>query len=152
MPESSDPWPSVIARRLALAACVLLSACLSSTDAGSAGVAVMGTWRYAGRQTIPADADLTGTLSVTSQVGATISGALDFTETDFRGTPRRLAGAVVGRTIDSTTVDFDFRLATVVRRHVGRVAGDSLNGTWIEQPVGGGPPTASGSFRAARSR
>lgn len=131
---------------------LLLSACIGSTDVGSAGVSVTGTWRYAGRQTVPADADLAGTLSFTTQVGATVAGALDVTETDFRGTPRRLAGAVTGRTLDSTTVDFDLVLSTVTRRHVGRVVGDSLTGTWIEQAVAGGAPTASGSFRSVRNR
>ncbi len=135
-----------------VAGTLLLSGCIASTDVGSAGVSVTGTWRYAGRQTVPADADLAGTLSFTTQVGATVAGALDVTETDFRGTPRRLTGAVAGRTVDSTTVDFDLVLSAVTRRHVGRVVGDSLTGTWIEQAVAGGAPTASGSFRAARNR
>ena len=134
----------------ALAAAVL--GCVGATDPGTAGVAVTGSWRYAGRQASPADAELTGTLSFTQQSGASVAGALDFVESDARGQQRRLAGPVAGRTVDSTTVDVDVTLGAVTRRHVGRVKGDSLTGTWIEQPAAGGPPTASGTFRAARVR
>ncbi len=128
------------------------AACAVSTAPGSPGVPVTGTWRYEARQLTPVDAELTGTLAITGQTGANVSGALDMTEVDARGTVRRLAGALAGRTLDSTTVDFDVTLATATRRHVGRVAGDSLTGSWIEQSAAGGPPTASGTFRAARAR
>ena len=136
----------------ALAALVALVDCQRIVEPDVPGVPVVGSWRYSGRQTVPTDADLTGTLSVTGQTGAQISGALDFVETDTRGLQRRVAGLLLGRTIDSTTLDFDVSLTTVTRRHVARVAGDSIVGTWIEQPAGGSAPTASGTFRGARVR
>lgn len=137
---------------LRLAGCALLAACASSTAPDTPGVPVVGTWRYAGRQTTPADADLAGTLVFSTQAGARIGGALDFIETNATGAQRRIAGAAAGRTVDSTTLDFDVTLSGVTRRHVGVVKGDSVTGTWIEQPIGGGAPSAAGSFRGARQR
>ncbi|WP_284351504.1 hypothetical protein [Roseisolibacter agri] len=132
---------------------VLATACgRAATDPGRPGVPVVGSWRYVAQQTSPAPADLQGTLAVGEQSGARIAGALDVVETDARGLQRRLGGAMAGRTADSTTLDFDVAIGAGVRRHVGRVRGDSLTGSWIEQPVAGGAPVASGSFRAARQR
>ena len=129
-----------------------LSGCTASTDPGRPGVPVVGSWRFTGRQLSPADGELSGTLSVSSQSGATIAGSLDVVETDGRGGQRRSAGPFVGRTLDSTTVDFDVTLSGATRRHVGQVARDSMTGTWIEQSLLGGAPTASGSFVAVRVR
>lgn len=129
-----------------------LGACSASTEPGRPGVPIVGAWRFSGRQLAPADGELTGTLSVASQAGATIAGSLNVVETDGRGGQRRTAGAFAGRTIDSTTVDFDVSLSGATRRHVGRVVRDSMTGTWIEQSALGGAPTASGSFVAVRVR
>ncbi len=129
-----------------------LGGCAASTEPGRPGVPIVGAWRFTGRQLAPADGELTGTLSVASQAGATIAGSLDVIETDGRGGQRRTAGPLAGRTIDSTTVDFEVSLAGATRRHVGRVVRDSMTGTWIEQSVLGGAPTASGSFVAVRAR
>lgn len=148
---SSHETAALLTRRL-LVACALLGGCASSTAPDTPGVPVVGSWRYAGRQTTPVDADLAGTLVFSTQVGARIGGALDFMETSAQGVQRRIAGAATGRTLDSTTVDFDVTLAGVTRRHVGVVKGDSVTGTWIEQPLGGGAPSAAGSFRGARQR
>lgn len=110
---------------------------------------MLGTWKYTGRQSMPTDAELTGSLTFTGQTGVQISGVLDVIETDARGVPRRLAAALLGRTVDSTTFDFEVNMGTSTRRHVGKLVRDSINGTWIEQPSSGGAPTASGTFRSA---
>lgn len=136
----------------ALLYAAIASGCGGLTETGRPGVPVIGTWRYAAQQDAPARADLQGALAIGEQSGARITGALDVVETDVRGQQRRLAGPMVGQSADSTTLDFDVTLGTGTRRHVGRVRGDSLTGSWIEQPVAGGAPTASGSFRAARQR
>ena len=138
-------------RRFGVLAFVGLTACAAATDAGKPGVPVVGTWSYAGQQVSPGSATLTGSLSFTQQSGAQVSGAVDFVETDSRGQQRRVAGPLAGRTVDSTTVDFELVLGAASRRHVGRVKGDSLTGTWIES-TGDGLPTASGTFRGARGR
>ena len=127
-------------------------ACLGSTDLGKMGVPVLGTWTYSATQGSPSAAQLSGALAFSGQTGAQISGTLDVVETGVGGLQRRLAGPVSGRTVDSTTVDFDMLLGTISRRHVGQVRGDSITGTWVETPVDGGVPSASGSFRASRAR
>jgi len=140
-------------RRLAVVAIALIvsGGCSSTSDLGTSGVPVLGTWSYAGQQVAPNAASLTGSLLFTEQTGARIGGSTDVVESDARGQQRRLAGPFSGRTVDSTTVDFELVLGAVTRRHVGRVKADSLTGTWVESSTSG-LPTASGTFRAARVR
>jgi hypothetical protein len=126
-----------------------MSACAGSTDPGRPGVPMLGAWSYAGQQVAPGTASLTGSISFSTQTGAQIGGSMDFVETDSRGQQRRIAGPFSGRTVDSTTVDFEVVLGSVSRRHVGKVKADSLTGTWVET-AGNGAPTASGTFRSAR--
>jgi hypothetical protein len=90
-------------------------------------------------------------MSFSTQTGAQVGGSVDFVETDARGQQRRVAGPFSGRTVDSTTLDFEVILGAVSRRHVGKVKGDSLTGTWVEASSDG-IPTASGTFRSARGR
>ena len=125
--------------------------CLGSTDPGRMGVPVLGTWSYTATQGSPTAAQLSGALAFSGQTGAQISGTLDMIETGAGGLQRRLTGPVSGHTVDSTTVDFDLLLGAASRRHVGQVRGDSITGTWVETPVDGGVPSASGSFRASRA-
>lgn len=115
------------------------------------GVPVVGTWSYVAAQGSPTAAQLNGALSFSGQTGAQISGTLDVIEVGAGGQQRRISGPISGRTVDSTTLDFDLLLGTVTRRHVGQVRGDSLTGTWVEAPVDGGLPSASGTFRASRA-
>jgi hypothetical protein len=124
--------------------------CGGATDLGPPGVPVVGTWSYVGQQVSPGSASLGGSLAFSDQTGARIGGTVDFMESDARGQQRRLAGPFAGRTVDSTTVDFEVVLGAVSRRHVGRVKGDSLTGTWVESSASG-LPTASGTFRSARA-
>lgn len=139
-------------RTLAFFACLTaVTACGATTDLGSPGVPVVGAWSYAAQQVAPGGATLSGSLSFSEQAGARIAGTVDVFETDARGQQRRLAGPFAGRTVDSTTLDFEIVLGAVSRRHVGRVKADSLTGTWVESS-GSGVPTASGTFRAARGR
>lgn len=128
-----------------------LGACAGSTDPGRPGVPVLGAWSYAGQQVAPGSASLVGSMSFSTQTGAQVGGSVDFVETDARGQQRRVAGPFSGRTVDSTTLDFEVILGAVSRRHVGKVKGDSLTGTWVEASSDG-IPTASGTFRSARGR
>ncbi len=127
-------------------------ACLGPTDPGKMGVPVVGTWSYVATQGSPSAAQLNGSLSFSGQTGAEVNGTLDVIEVGAGGASRRLSGPISGRTVDSTTLDFDLLLGDVTRRHVGLVRGDSLSGTWVETPVDGGLPSASGTFHASRSR
>ena len=116
------------------------------------GFPVVGTWSYVATQGSPSAAQLNGSLAFSGQTGAQVSGTLDVVEVGAGGLQRRLSGPVSGRTVDSTTLDFDLLLGDVSRRHVGLVRGDSLSGTWVETPIDGGLPSASGTFRASRAR
>jgi hypothetical protein len=139
-------------RLIAVFVCAFfIVACAGSTDPGRPGVPVVGGWSYAGQQVAPGSASLTGAISFSTQSGSKISGSVDFVEIDSRGQQRRVAGPFSGRTVDSTTLDFEVVLGALSRRHVGRVKGDSLTGTWVESS-GDGIPTASGTFRSARGR
>ena len=137
---------------MATVAALGAAACVASTDPGKMGVPVLGTWSYTATQGSPSAAQLNGALAFSGQTGAQISGTLDVVEIGAGGLQRHLAGPVLGRTLDSTTLDFDLLLGTASRRHVGQVRGDSINGTWVETPVEGGVPSASGTFRASRAR
>jgi hypothetical protein len=142
--------------RLAWACSAVVSgaaaACFRPTDPGKLGVPVVGSWNYVATQASPSAAQLNGSLAFSGQGGSQISGTLDVIEIGAGGLRRRLAGPVSGRTVDSTTLDFDLLLGDVARRHVGQVRGDSLTGTWVETPLDGGLPSASGTFRASRLR
>jgi hypothetical protein len=133
-------------------ASVAAAACIGSTDPGKMGVPVVGNWNYVATQSSPLTAQLNGSLAFSGQTGAEISGSIDVIEVAAGGASRRLAGPISGRTVDSTTLDFDLLLGEVTRRHVGVVRGDSLTGTWVETPVDGGAPSASGTFRASKAR
>ena len=129
--------------------CSALIACKTPVDCAPpppATASVLGAWSYAATQSAPTTANLAGTLVITTQCGSTLAGGLDVTEVDALGSRRR-TGTLSGRTVDSLTLDFDVFLTTVGRRHVGALAQDSIQGTWIEpQDLG----SASGSFVAVR--
>ena len=127
--------------------CSVLAACDTPVDcAPPASANLLGTWSYTATQNAPTPANLFGTLDITTQCGTTLTGSLDVTEVDAQGSRRR-TGTLSGRTVDSLTIDFDVFLTTVGRRHVGALARDSIQGTWVE-PLDLG--SASGSFVAAK--
>lgn len=136
-------------RALLIALSISAVACGVVTDPGGPAAPVAGTWSYTGEQVSPARATLGGTMSFTDQTGAQIRGAMDVIETDFRGQQRRLIGPASGHLVDSTTMDFELLIGAATRRHVGRVKGDSVTGSWVEESIDG-LPTASGTFRGAR--
>ena len=133
--------------------CSVLAACHTPVDCAPpppppppASANLLGRWSYTATQNAPTPANLFGTLDITTQCGTTLTGSLDVTEVDAQGSRRR-TGTLSGRIVDSVTVDFDVFLTTVGRRHVGALARDSIQGTWVE-PLDLG--SVSGSFAAAR--
>jgi hypothetical protein len=137
---------------LSLAFAALALTCTSPASPCGTGpepVALVGDWVYEGTQTSP-PATLSGTLTIDNQSGQDFYGTLEVTETDGSG-PRTLSGVVTGCAVDATSVDFDAFLPGA-RRHLGTVTvnPDSIKGTWVESGMGG-PPSASGSFKSARS-
>jgi hypothetical protein len=131
---------------LRLAGIILLgvAACGSPLDEGPSHE-LRGSWRYVATQVSPA-AELTGTLTVTRQRGVTFEAELEAQERDRQGTLRTLSGIVAGRTVGPDGVDFDAFFDLSARRHVGRLEGDSIAGTWAEVDV----VTRTGTFTAWR--
>ncbi|MGH7555152.1 MAG: hypothetical protein ACREMQ_19290 [Longimicrobiales bacterium] len=133
-------------RGFIFASCAAGTACISPTDTAPRGRDVRGTWRYTAVQGAPA-ATLMGNLVLSEQSGSSFSGRLDVQETDAVGVQRARAGAAAGRALDDASVDFDAFLDATPRRHVARVSGDTMSGTWF-QPAEG--TTFAGTFRAVR--
>ena len=142
-----------VARTLrALLATCAAGACVPTTAPSShAGASLLGEWRYTATQTAPADARLDGTFVVREQTGDRMAGTLDAVEDDARGLQRARRGALAGRADASGAVDFDVQLDGAVRRHVGRLAGDSLAGSWVDVPREGGGAVGAGRWAAGRT-
>ncbi len=121
-----------------------ISACAMPTAAEVDVVDLRGTWQLTAEQSAPA-ASLEGTLLIEQQEGDLILGSASWSERDGIGTTVWRAGAVSGRVIESTDVDFDIVVDGVARRHVARLSSDTMSGSWIEFTSG-----ARGSFRAVR--
>lgn len=107
-----------------------LFACGSPVE-GEAAPDVRGTWSYSATQVSP-EAELTGTLTVTRQRGVTFEAQLEAQERDAQGNVSTRSGIVSGRTLGEDGIDFDAFLDFGPRRHVGRLRGDSITGTWAE--------------------
>ena len=120
-------------------------ACDFATDPGGAVADIRGSWQYSGDQSAPA-LTLTGTLVIQTQAGEVVGGQLSWQEQDGMGGTISRGGAVSGRVIGESDVDFDVILGAVTRRHVGRISGDSLNGAWVEVSTG-----KSGDFTAVKA-
>jgi hypothetical protein len=132
-------------KQLAFVSLFVLGACDSPTSNDTGGVNVMGSWQYLATQAVPA-LEIEGALQITEQNGRFFSGTAAFTETDVQGTKRTRAGAMSGRVIGNDVVDFDVQLDVQTRRHVARIAADSIGGTWSAQDAAG----LSGPFSARR--
>ena len=130
---------------------VSLSACLQPkvTDVGS--VSLNGRWQYSAVQNDGTGSTLRGTLMISQQSSASFQGSLDVTETSgATGEVRAMAGAVAGAASATTAIEFDAFLETAGRRHVARLSGDTLTGTWLRLSSQG--VSASGTFTAVRVR
>ncbi len=123
-----------------------LSACVSPSTAPDA---VNEQWRYAGVQRVPTALQLDGALRITSRSGERFEGSLDLRRTDALGQVERVTGLVSGRGTN-TTLDFEAMLDGAVVRHIGRVRGDSVTGTWLDDDSGGAA-VVSGSFTLVRA-
>ncbi len=104
-------------------------ACGTSSSVGPAGESER--WQYTGEQRVPVSLQLEGTLTLTRVEGERFEGALDLRSTDALGQTQRQAGLVVGRR-SGDSIDFEAALAGDVLRHVGRVTGDTIRGTWLD--------------------
>ncbi|HEX6557830.1 MAG TPA: hypothetical protein VF021_00165 [Longimicrobiales bacterium] len=131
-------------QKLLLTMLLAAGACSSTTDNGNSSLSVKGTWSYSGMQTAPA-VSIAGVISIDQQTGSSFSGSAQLRETDAQGTIRDVVGQVNGRVIAADAVDFDIFIQATTRRHVARVAADSMGGTWAVTGT-----TTTGSFTARR--
>jgi hypothetical protein len=134
-----------------LMALVSIAGCLQPTDTAGTSVPLTGRWQYSARQNDAAGATLIGTLVIAQQSGASFQGSLDVTSTNgATGEVRSIAGTVSGAAPTGGAIDFDAFLETTARRHVARLVGDTLSGTWLR--LGDQGVSASGTFTARRIR
>jgi len=128
---------------------LLAGACGSTAAPEGPAPDLLGTWSYTAVQAAPATT-VSGTLVISVQNGHNFSGQLKVVETDMAGVQRQRAGVVSGLALSSTSVDFDAYLDLSSRRHVGRIAGDSIAGSWVDEA--GSDGTVAGTFRLHRSQ
>ena len=124
---------------------LFFAACDSPTDGGIAPVNVEGRWTYQAAQITPL-INMSGVLEIDEQAGRSFNGTATFTEVDGQGGQQARAGLVNGRLLGDDVLDFDIYVDGQIRRHVGRLAADSVTGTWSVTGAG----AQSGSFNARR--
>lgn len=107
-------------------------------------------WRYEGEQRLPAALRLEGGMELTLVGGDRFEGMLDVRRTDQVGQVQRVAGLVIGRR-SASAMEFEATLDGSVVRHIGRIAGDSISGTWFDDSSTGASFT-SGSFLLVRQQ
>jgi hypothetical protein len=133
---------------LAAASGVLAAGCLQSTAPQPSVIQLNGTWQYTGVQTQPVRENLTGTLTISRESGASFQGQLVIVATNEQsGENTSLNGLVSGTESNGSLIDFDADLETV-RRHVGKIVADTITGTWIGSASNGN--MSSGTFRVER--
>ena len=134
---------------LCVAAAVVISGCLKSTEPKPSLLQLNGTWNYTGAQTGPIPETLVGTLTISSESGMSFQGRLDLVGTNTQtGQTRVLGGLVSGSESVTDVIDFDASLEMSNRRHVGQLVADTITGTWVGEGSGGA--TTSGTFRVER--
>lgn len=124
----------------------LAGACAYPTDPSGNVPDLRGSWDLTGERVAPA-LSLTGTLEVSGQEGDLIVGTIQWEESDGMGGVALGGGAVSGRVLGDSDVDFEtLPGGSPTRRFVGALVADTLTGTWLDLPAGG----ASGTFRLVR--
>lgn len=133
---------------LVIASGLLAAGCLRSTAPQPSVIQLNGKWKYTGVQTQPVRENLTGTLTISRESGASFQGQLVLVATNEQSTQQTsLNGLVSGTESDGNVIDFDADLETV-RRHVGQIVADTITGTWIGSASNG--IMSSGTFRVER--
>jgi hypothetical protein len=124
----------------------LLAACGTPTDTGPSPLILARRYTYSAVTPTNAALQTTGTLALDPQQGRAFGGTGLLTVRDLgTGQIQQLAVGLAGTVIDSTTIDFELASGSDVRRrHLGRVRGDSISGTWSESSTTG--TAATGQF------
>lgn len=128
---------------------LLLGAC-NVAPGGGASAPVAGTWTYRAQQTQPDTRTISGTMTIDT-AGGQLSGTISATETLPIGGTSPLNGPLTGTALTPTLITFDvfFSSDSATRSHAAKLFnGDSLAGSWYQQPGGVGQP--AGTFWAKR--
>lgn len=132
------------------AACALFVLMVSCSASLTDSEAIVSQWQYNGTQRIPTTVRIEGALVLTRSSGDRFEGTLDVLRTDVMGQVERMRALVAGRQRDNT-MDFEANFDGAIVRHVGRVSGDSVSGTWLDDS-GVGSLLVSGDFVLQRTR
>lgn len=135
---------SRIARVAPAALLLALGACALPSGPVREAADVRGEWTFTAQQAVPA-VTIEGTLRIESQDGDLIVGSASWEERDALGVTVLGGGAVTGRVIGESDVDFDILVGATARRHVARLAADTMSGSWVQPGT-----TAAGTWRAVR--
>jgi len=137
-----------IGATLVLVACLLVSACLKSTEPQPSVLQLDGRWSFTGVQTGPVRETLSGTLTISRESGSSFQGRLDLVAVNSQTGESRVLGGLVSGAGSGSVIDFDADLEGSPRRHVGEQVADTISGTWVGQSSSGG--VSSGTFRVER--
>ena len=126
-----------------------LTGCLQPTDTEAVSISLAGRWQYSAREGAVSGRTLTGSMLISEpSAGRGFVGSIEATSTGSDGDIRSLAANLSGAATNSDNVDFDVYFESVPRRHVGRLEGDVLSGTWLRLSDAG--IAESGTFTARR--
>lgn len=135
-------------RLLAILCLLPFAACDSPTSMGGEIVPwLQGSWDYAASQTSPT-LRMNGTLSITRQIGDSLSGSIEYVEVDAQGHGRTRLQLFTGHIRDSRNVVIYAYDGNRTRAHAGVLAGDSIGGSY-QQPIND-QQTWLGTFIARR--
>jgi hypothetical protein len=134
----------VRARALATLSLFAFGACALPSGPDREAARVLGEWSFTGQQAVPSLA-IEGTLRIESQDGDLIVGSASWEERDALGVTVLRGGAITGRVIGESDVDFDILVGATARRHVARLAADTMAGSWVQPGT-----SAAGTWRAVR--
>lgn len=131
---------------LIIIAAALITGCSTSTPGCGSPPDLTGTWSYAGTQSGPTSAQLTGTLTLGRTGTCTVSGTLSLTIDDGT-TPSTTGWTASGDFLDDSIFELDATQGGTDRHHLGTVVhGDSVAGNWV---IPGS--STSGSFTMKRT-
>lgn len=137
------PW-----RRACAVVALALSAasCATTTAPGGSSVDIQGRWHYAGTQTTGSATAYDGTVTITAQSGSKFNGGFDAQASTPAGGVVRVSGIVAGVLVTTTSIDFDLDLGDDVRRHVGKIRGDTISGAWANDDL-----SSTGNFTMVKT-
>lgn len=129
----------------------VVAACVPATAEPDGVTPLEGLWDLNGQSASGSGGAIQGTWTVRSTSGVGFAGSYDVIEATSGGGQRRLSGPVTGRMASASTTEFDVIVIGSIRRHIGTLQADTVNGSWFDMSRNGAVE-ATGTFRAIRRR